>query len=240
LQLDHDEVDELPAYTPSLQLLTLCRRKMEYTSEGRKARSRSWEIVWLLLDGTALRMYKPTSAESQKFEKEWEEKYCTRRETDLTKSTIVEEDTTRSYSSEKVPVNDESSTPTILFTSHPSLSSVLSRTPQKSYSIQNATCTRPSHYFKRNFVLEFTSNHNDTSKGAQFLVQLNSLEELNTWVEAIKIVQPLALDIDERSMPELEPYRRRREGEAAGEGEVTTEQLDALWAEDTLPQYVST
>lgn len=199
---------------------------MEYVSEGKKARNRAWEIVWLLLDGTVLRVYKPSSAECQAFEKEWMEKHCSKKETDLTKSTIVEEETHRTNCSEKLPfVHDDQ--PTVSFTSHPSLSSVLSRTPQKSYSIQNATCNRPSHYFKRNFVLQFTLNHND-SKGAQFLVQLNGLDELNTWTEAVKIVQPLALDIDERSMPELEPYPRRRRQDGEREEEQITDALDVL------------
>ncbi|KAG8770479.1 hypothetical protein FS842_004780 [Serendipita sp. 407] len=70
-------VDMLPSYTPSIQLLSLCRRKQLFTSKNQRAKRRSWTVVWLLLDGTALRVYTPTRDEEKRFVKEWKEKYCT-------------------------------------------------------------------------------------------------------------------------------------------------------------------
>jgi hypothetical protein len=231
------QADKLPPYAPTLQILTLCRRKHVMKSKDRKARSRRWEVIWLLLDGTALRTYVPTSDEKKKFEKEWNEKYCAKGKQDkkaAIRSVATEDlDETdeepdfdgptethgdfnlgpstsrtltgnnlqhrgRSSSIQKTPVTSpaqplirRSTLPpinaiianvtlgpgTVLnIPVHPSLPSILSRKAHKSYPIRNATCTRPSSYFKRNFVIEFTLDG-----GKQFLVQLNSYEEVLTW-----------------------------------------------------------
>ncbi|KAG8834451.1 hypothetical protein FRC17_008673 [Serendipita sp. 399] len=55
----------LPPYTNSIYLATLCRRKREFHAAFEKTRRgrRGWEAVWLVLDGTALRVHKPTKEE---------------------------------------------------------------------------------------------------------------------------------------------------------------------------------
>lgn len=223
--------DKLPPYAPTLQLLTLCRRKHVMKSTGRKARSRRWKVVWLLLDGTALRIYVPTRDEQNQFEKEWNVKYCakgkqdkklaicnvatddTDEEPDFDEPTETHDDSNTLPSTSRIPISNSlqnrgrsSSMQKTRVTSplirrstlppintiianvtlgpgtvlnipvHPSLPSILSRKAHKSYPIRNATCTRPSSYFKRNFVIEFTLDG-----GKQFLVQLNSYEEVLTW-----------------------------------------------------------
>jgi len=60
-----DQSDELPAYSNSIHLVTLCRRKLEYTAPNVRARkgTRAWDFYWLVLSGTALNVYKPTRSE---------------------------------------------------------------------------------------------------------------------------------------------------------------------------------
>jgi len=60
-----DQPDELPAYSNSIHLVTLCRRKLEYTAPNVRARkgTRAWDFYWLVLSGTALNVYKPTRSE---------------------------------------------------------------------------------------------------------------------------------------------------------------------------------
>ena len=65
------ELDTLPPYTNNVRLATLCYRKREFraafdkTPRGR----RTWELVWLVLDGTALRVYKAERDEKSILEK---------------------------------------------------------------------------------------------------------------------------------------------------------------------------
>lgn len=60
-----DQPDELPAYSNSIHLVTLCRRKLEYTAPNVPARkgSRAWDFHWLVLSGTALSVYHPKRSE---------------------------------------------------------------------------------------------------------------------------------------------------------------------------------
>jgi hypothetical protein len=68
-----EEGDVLPPYSNNVRLVTICRRKREFNILYEKARKgqRSWEIVWMVLDGTALRMYKPTKEEKAEHERKW-------------------------------------------------------------------------------------------------------------------------------------------------------------------------
>ena len=54
------EDDNLPSYTNNVRLATLCYHKREFDASFDKTphRLRSWGLVWLVLDGTALRVYK--------------------------------------------------------------------------------------------------------------------------------------------------------------------------------------
>ena len=240
--------DKLPPYAPTIQLLTLCRRKNEMDSKDKKARNRKWQLVWLLLDGTALRIYQPNSAEKKKFEKDWNEKYCVKkgssaqkvpvkREEDSDEEDEVEEVDTirevprtrtgrgRSSSMLKTPFQEPSTStsrplpvptrrrtntithPSLNLTlpTHPSLSTILKRIPQISHPVRNLSCTRATTYFKRNFVLRFV-----LEDGTQFIVQLNSYEETLVWLQVVPMAAPLALDLDERQMPDPAPYPRMR------------------------------
>jgi hypothetical protein len=62
--------DALPPYTNNLRLASLCRRKREFQAEFDKTPRgrRTWELVWLVLDGTALRLYKPEKEEKRAVE----------------------------------------------------------------------------------------------------------------------------------------------------------------------------
>ncbi|KAG8815649.1 hypothetical protein FRC17_000635, partial [Serendipita sp. 399] len=83
--ITEEDVDALPSYTPSIQLLSLCRRKQLFTSNNQRAKRRNWQVVWLLLDGTALRVYTPTRDEEKRFVKEWKARYCTTPSSSLSK-----------------------------------------------------------------------------------------------------------------------------------------------------------
>ncbi|KAG8807467.1 hypothetical protein FRC18_005540 [Serendipita sp. 400] len=258
-------VDMLPSYTPSIQLLSLCRRKQLFTSKNQRAKRRSWTVVWLLLDGTALRVYTPTRDEEKRFVKEWKEKYCTsssssknvravgkenmkgegegeeledveayeertrrqnngtnrRSEPVPTTTTMTITTRARSGSTAKHPLSAPTTRPstpqsisTTISTSTPTstistattksnLPRILARQPHKSYSTRNATCTRPTTYFKRAFVVEIT-----TEDQTKFLVQLNDYEETQGWMNAMAVAAPLALDLDERVMVEPSPFPR--------------------------------
>lgn len=54
------EIDTLPPYTNNIRLATLCYRKREFRAAFDKVPRgfRTWEPVWLVLNGTALRVYK--------------------------------------------------------------------------------------------------------------------------------------------------------------------------------------
>lgn len=60
-----DQSDELPAYSNAIHLVTLCRRKREYTAPNVPARkgTRAWVFSWLVLSGTALNVYQPKRRE---------------------------------------------------------------------------------------------------------------------------------------------------------------------------------
>jgi hypothetical protein len=60
-----DDDDKLPAYSNSIHLVTLCRRKLEYTAPNVPARkgTRGWNFYWLVLCGTALTVYQPNRSE---------------------------------------------------------------------------------------------------------------------------------------------------------------------------------
>jgi hypothetical protein len=205
-------------------------------------------------------MYQPTAAETKRFEKEWNEKYCRkgpmkvaapveRREDEEVEtdevvvevldvvSTSIEgartatrpsHDRGRSTSIAKAPFESFPSTspPTLTRTRtspvvssstsplplaplsvppHPSLPSVLTRKPLISHAVRNISCTRAITYFKRNFVLRFILEDEK-----QFLVQLNNHKETLVWQQVVTIAAPLALDIDERDMPDPAPYPRPR------------------------------
>lgn len=70
LTIGDPEGDTLPPYTNNIRLATLCFRKREFraafdkTPRGR----RTWELVWLVLDGTALRVYKAEREEKSALE----------------------------------------------------------------------------------------------------------------------------------------------------------------------------
>ncbi|KAG8807377.1 hypothetical protein FRC18_005594 [Serendipita sp. 400] len=256
-------VDMLPSYTPSIQLLSLCRRKQLFTSKNQRAKKRSWTVVWLLLDGTALRVYTPTRDEEKRFVKEWKEKYCTpssknvravgkentkgegegeeledvdayeertrrqnngtNRRSDPIPTTMTLAATTRarSGSTAKHPLSASTTRPstpqsistttststststTCTATTRSNIPRILARQPHKSYSTRNATCTRPTTYFKRAFVVEIT-----TEDQTKFLVQLNDYEETQGWMNAMAVAAPLALDLDERVMVEPSPFPR--------------------------------
>src|SRR4051794_16280453 len=66
--------DSLPPYSSSLQLAVLCRRKKEPRGHLQKSRHRSWETVWMVLDGTALNVFRPTPEERRDLERTWKEK----------------------------------------------------------------------------------------------------------------------------------------------------------------------
>jgi hypothetical protein len=70
---DQEEGDVLPPYSNNVQLVTICQRKREFNVSCERARKghRSWETVWMVLEGTALRMYKPTKEEKAEYEQRW-------------------------------------------------------------------------------------------------------------------------------------------------------------------------
>ena len=59
------DFDKLPPYSNSIHLVTLCRRKLEYTAPNVPARkgTRGWHFFWIVLYGTALNIYQPTRSE---------------------------------------------------------------------------------------------------------------------------------------------------------------------------------
>ena len=59
------DFDKLPPYSNSIHLVTLCRRKLEYTAPNVPARkgTRGWHFYWLVLYGTALNIYRPIRSE---------------------------------------------------------------------------------------------------------------------------------------------------------------------------------
>ncbi|KAG8821349.1 hypothetical protein FRC19_007909 [Serendipita sp. 401] len=75
----------------------------------------------------------------------------------------------------------------------------------KQYHLRDAICTRATTYQKRQHVVRFT-----LGEGKQFLVQLNSKREVAKWLQAMATAAPLALDLDERPMPDPARYPRRR------------------------------
>ncbi|KAH7097777.1 hypothetical protein BKA62DRAFT_661524 [Auriculariales sp. MPI-PUGE-AT-0066] len=78
--------------------------------------------------------------------------------------------------------------------------------PLRVYSMQRAESGLGSDYTKRAHVVRVRA------EGEQFLLQLNSVEEVVAWVEGFQAAASVALDLDERPMPRgpLYPRRRRR------------------------------
>jgi hypothetical protein len=189
--------DTLPPYSNTLHLLTLCRRKKEFNAAFDKARRRNWEIIWLLLDGTALRIYSPTKEERRRFEgdrigcghtaavpKRIEglrgEEVLPRPFTSLSSLSILPTRATGSSISIAPPAPRPSSSATSQRTPsqvkpNPDLST---RVPVRQYPVRNAVCMRPDSYFKRDHVLRFI-----LEDGKQFLVQLNSRSEVISWLQ---------------------------------------------------------
>jgi len=61
----YGSIDELPAYSNSIHLVSLCRRKLEYRAPNVPARkgTRGWNFYWLVLCGTALNVFQPNQRE---------------------------------------------------------------------------------------------------------------------------------------------------------------------------------
>ncbi|KIM24236.1 hypothetical protein M408DRAFT_27212, partial [Serendipita vermifera MAFF 305830] len=114
---------------------------------------------------------------------------------------------------------------------HPNLPNILLRKAQVSYPVRNIVCTRATTYFKRNFVLRFV-----LEDGKQFMVQLNNHEETLVWLQVVPLAVPLALDLDERTMPDPAPYprlRRRPQTAPAAIDETRVANVPPDYAEST-------
>lgn len=279
LENEHMASSPPPAYSNSLRLATLCQRKKEFKSAFEKVHrgQRRWEVVWLVLDGTLLRVYAPTKEER----KSLEERYTLIKLTQtarpssprgtienppprpaqptshlsplhrahtvhdpsplgrpmlIASSTRDNQEGTGNGSSslqthrrttsivkvaddlQLAPITQRSqmgsianhSAPLLVHATRPIFPTVPTpdfskRTACRQYGTRNATCSRPEGYIKREHVLRFTLND-----GKQFLVQLNSKSEMISWLQCMSVAAPLALDIDERPMPEPAHYPRTR------------------------------
>jgi hypothetical protein len=179
--------DALPPYSNTLHLLTLCQRKKEFNAALDKARRRNWEVIWLLLDGTALRIYSPTKEERRRFEDDrigyGHTSAVPKRIEGLRGEEVLPRPFTSS-SSLSISIAPPAPTPPSSATSkrtpgqvkpNPDLST---RTPLRQYPVRNAVCMRPDSYFKRDHVLRFI-----LEDGKQFLVQLNSRSEVISWLQ---------------------------------------------------------
>ena len=73
LEDEHAASGAPPAYSNSLRLATLCQRKKEFKAAFEKVHrgQRGWETVWLVLDGTLLRVYAPTREERKTLEERY-------------------------------------------------------------------------------------------------------------------------------------------------------------------------
>ena len=188
-----DQADELPAYSNSIHLVTLCRRKLEYTAPNVPARKgyRSWNFHWLVLSGTALSVYRPKRSEV---------KASAARNKDSASSPSPSAGAMRpsplssspSPAAHKAPFGAPASLPlTSLPPSEPT-PLVFGGKPHrgnqaapdmrahelvKQYAMNGATCVRAYDYFRRSFVLRICAD------GQQFLVQLNSHPEVLEWLE---------------------------------------------------------
>ncbi|CAG7849928.1 SubName: Full=Uncharacterized protein {ECO:0000313/EMBL:CCA75860.1} [Serendipita indica DSM 11827] len=234
-----EELDVLPSYTPSVQLLSLCRRKRVYTSTDVKARDRRWQLVWLLLDGTALRVYEPTAEEARDFERRWREKYLpkdgkppTNAEVDELEDVDAYEARSRSSGNASCPrrttqpsttrtrsnstAKTDSSNQTRLAIPS-SLSPPTSSNPHPSIPIilsRKPTKSYPIRHIKctrpTNYFRRAFLIQLTFENGKTFLVQLNSHQETLDWLNAVAVAAPLALDLDERVMVEANPFPRQR------------------------------
>ncbi|PVF97408.1 hypothetical protein CPB86DRAFT_451234 [Serendipita vermifera] len=291
------EADVLPPYSNTVRLVTLCRRKREFNVTFEKARKghRSWDIVWMVLDGTALRLYKPTREEKADYERRFGDQIaqspCSASTRESATSTPAQSIRSRSsplslirtasslypttttestlpttghraqsssivqkrlegtaghvpprpdlvYSSSYNVSSNRLAPPNHLILAHacrstPALaqSSPLSRTmslsspaitattntppdftrrpPIRQYSVRHAICVKADTYIKREHVLRFT-----LGDGKQFLVQLGGKTEMVAWLQTMSVAAPLALDLDERPMPEPAQYPRTRRRQA--------------------------
>jgi hypothetical protein len=179
--------DALPPYSNTIHLLTLCQRKKEFNATLDKARRRNWEVIWLLLDGTALRTYSPTKEERRRFEDDrmgcgpisaLPKRVEGLREirsgllTSVASSLIL-------GGEPPVPILRTPGQTSGVVKPNPDLST---RVPLRQYPVRNAVCTRADSYFKRDHVLRFI-----LEDGKQFLVQLNSRSEAISWLQVSMI-----------------------------------------------------
>lgn len=72
------------------------------------------------------------------------------------------------------------------------------------YSLQGAESGLATDYLKRRNVIRVRLD------GAQFLMQLPSVEDVVEWIEGLQAATNIALDLDERPMPKGPMYPRRR------------------------------
>ncbi|KAF8644913.1 hypothetical protein AX16_008196 [Volvariella volvacea WC 439] len=74
----------------------------------------------------------------------------------------------------------------------------------RTYTMQNAESGLASDYYKRKNVIRLRL------EGEQFLLQVKDEAEVVKWIEALHSATNIALDLDERLMPKVAPYPRRR------------------------------
>lgn len=196
-----EEIEDLPPYSNTLRLLTLCQRKREYTAALDKARRRGWEIIWLLLDGTALRIYTPTKEERRRFEEE--------RFSAINPILVLPSRRVPAGTPQHAPDPRQSSSSlqsrTVANDSRPSLDTMHSqsrqktrslptsrlnpdlekRTPLRQYHLRHAVCMKAETYLKRDHVLRFI-----LGDGKQFLIQLNSRSETVAWLQVRAVAFP--------------------------------------------------
>jgi PH domain len=83
------------------------------------------------------------------------------------------------------------------------------RSPDREYTLQYAEAGIASDYLKRKFVIRVRL------EGEQFLMQCQSEEERDGWVESIQAGSGIALALEERNMPKFVTLPRRRRGRYA-------------------------
>ena len=190
-----DQSEQLPAYSNSIHLVTLCRRKREYTAPNVPARkgTRSWNFSWLVLSGTALNVYQPKRSEVNDH---------TKREADTRAARLKEHKRaakarkTTSAASEprstaSPPAARESPAPAPSSEPPPPPALAIGGKPHRAhaagpdahthtlvrrYALTGATCVRAYDYLRRYFVLRIRA------EGEQFMVQLNSHPETLEWL----------------------------------------------------------
>ncbi|KAI5481820.1 phosphotyrosyl phosphatase activator [Pseudohyphozyma bogoriensis] len=212
-----DSPDALPPYSNHIHLSGFMGRKMELSAPNKRAKNRNWNLEYVLIRGTSMKIFKY----------------------DLRSHPVAGEEVDRADRKGKGKRRDSSdeegadcphfhpgdydghSRDPLSVTLHSAIHHIGNKQPQpnvllREYSLQYAECGIPDYYSRAHVVRV-------RAEGEQFLLQVSCEKAVLDLVETIQAAINVSLDLEERGLPKFQTLPRRRGRQPRREDHVEQE-----------------